>query len=228
MRRALVAGAGLAAAWSLPALAPVVPAVSELLGVERRLAGDGVALTFDDGPHPEGTPATLEVLRERRAKATFFVVGEQVERHRSIVEEIAAAGHRIALHGHRHRLQLRIPPPALAADLSRGFELVAEAAGRAPELYRPPYGIFSPAGLAYVRRRRWRPLLWSRWGRDWAARATPDSIAAKVTEDLAPGDVLLLHDADWYSAEGSYRNTVTALPRVLDAIEEHGLRPVAA
>src|SRR5438093_10916815 len=169
MRAPLVFGAGVAAGWSLPALAPIVPAVSELVGAERRVRdARGVAITFDDGPHPEGTPATLEVLRERGAVATFFLVGEQVERHPSIAAEIAAAGHRIALHGHRHRLQLRIPPHALADDLSRGFDVVAEATGHAPESYRPPYGIFSPAGLAYARRRGWRPLLWSPWGRDWA------------------------------------------------------------
>jgi peptidoglycan-N-acetylglucosamine deacetylase len=167
------------------------------------------------------------VLRERGAVATFFLVGEQVERHRSVAAEIAAAGHRIALHGHRHRLQLHIPPHALADDLSRGFDVVAEATGREPIAYRPPYGIFSPAGLAYARKREWRPVLWSRWGRDWAARATPESIAAKVTEDLTGGDVLLLHDADWYSAAGSHRNTVAALPRVLDAIEARGLMTVA-
>src|SRR4051794_34644516 len=130
MRRPLTIGAGLAAAWSLPALAPVVPSVSELIGAGRRLEGDGgIALTFDDGPHPEGTPATLEVLRDRGAVATFFLVGEQVERHGSLAAEIAAAGHRIALHGQRHRLQLRIPPRALAADLDRGFQVVADAAG---------------------------------------------------------------------------------------------------
>jgi peptidoglycan/xylan/chitin deacetylase (PgdA/CDA1 family) len=227
MRAPVVFGAGVAVGWSLPALAPIVPAVSELIGAERRLpgSGSGVAITFDDGPHPEGTPAVLDVLRERRATATFFLVGEQVQRHRSLAAEIAAAGHRIALHGHRHRLQLRFTPQALADDLSRGFHVVTEATGREPEAYRPPYGIFSPAGLAYARRHRWRPLLWSRWGRDWAARATPESIAATLTEELLAGDVLLLHDADWYSAPGSHRNTAAALPRVLDAIEARGLAP---
>ena len=212
----------LAAAWCAPALAPIVPAVSELIGAERRIAS-GVALTFDDGPHPEGTQAVLEVLREREATATFFLVGEQVDRHRSIAAEIAQAGHRIALHGYRHRLQLRFTPRGLADDLRRGFQVIAEATGKAPHVYRPPYGIFSPAGLAYTRRRGWRPMLWSRWGHDWAARATPTSIAAEVTENLGSGDVLLLHDADWYSVEGSHRNTVAALPRVLDEIEARGL-----
>ena len=70
-------------------------------------------------------------------------------------------------------------------------------------------------------------MLWSRWGRDWRARATPESIAAKVTEDLTGGDVLLLHDADTYSAGGSHMRTAAALPRVLDAIARAGLETVA-
>jgi peptidoglycan/xylan/chitin deacetylase (PgdA/CDA1 family) len=227
--RAPLALAGLAAAgWSFPALAPIFPPVCELIGAERRLDGEpAVAITFDDGPHPEGTPAALEVLRERDAVATFFLVGEQVERYGSLAAEIAAAGHGIALHGQRHVLQLRIPPSLLADDLSCGFDVIAEATGRTPETYRPPYGIFSPFGLRYARDRGWRRLLWSRWGRDWAARATPESIAQKVTEDLQPGDVLLLHDADWYSAPDSHRNTAAALPLVLDAVEARGLQTVA-
>jgi peptidoglycan/xylan/chitin deacetylase (PgdA/CDA1 family) len=74
-----------------------------------------------------------------------------------------------------------------------------------------------------VRRRGWTPLLWSRWGRDWARRATPLTIAAKVTADLHAGDVLLLHDADDYSAPGSHERTAQALPRVLEAIQAAGL-----
>jgi peptidoglycan/xylan/chitin deacetylase (PgdA/CDA1 family) len=77
-----------------------------------------------------------------------------------------------------------------------------------------------------VRRRGLRPLLWSRWGHDWTAHASADSIAGEVTRDLEPGDVLLLHDADFYSAQGSWRRTVAALPIVLDEIARRGLRPV--
>jgi peptidoglycan/xylan/chitin deacetylase (PgdA/CDA1 family) len=213
--------------WTMPALAPIVPAVAAALRIERRLAGaSGVALTFDDGPHPEGTPRVLEVLAGAGATATFFLVGEQVERRPALAAEIVSAGHAVALHGHRHRNLLRVPPRALADDLRRGSAILAAATGRTPTLYRPPYGIFSPAGLAYARRRGWRPLLWSRWGRDWAARATPGSIARLVTRDLAAGDVLLLHDADYYSVEGSWRQTVAALPRVLEEIGVRGLATV--
>jgi peptidoglycan-N-acetylglucosamine deacetylase len=216
--------------WSLPALAPLMPSLCRALRVERRLdpADGSVALTFDDGPHPEGTPAVLEELDRRGARATFFLVGEQVERRPALAAEIAAAGHGIALHGHLHRNLLRVAPRALASDLKRASTVIAEATGAVPELYRPPYGIFSPAALVLARRRGLRPLLWSRWGRDWRARATPASIAADVTRGLEAGDVLLLHDADFYSAEGSWRRTVAALPPVLDEIERLGLRPVVA
>jgi len=73
----------------------------------------------------------------------------------------------------------------------------------------------------------WRTLLWSHWGRDWAARATPASIAARVTDGVDEGAVLLLHDADDYSAPGSWMRTAAALPRVLDTLAERGLQPVA-
>src|SRR3954469_9959070 len=98
-----MAAAAAAAAWSAPALAPVSPGVAGVLGVRRRVDGPGVALTFDDGPHPQGTPAVLEALAAAGAPATFFLVGEQVERRPALAREIADAGHEIALHGHRHR-----------------------------------------------------------------------------------------------------------------------------
>jgi peptidoglycan/xylan/chitin deacetylase (PgdA/CDA1 family) len=217
-----------AAAWSAPALAPVVPAVCGALGLPRRLpAGTrGVALTFDDGPHPEGTPALLDILAGADARATFFLVGEQVERWPGLVERIAAEGHVVALHAHRHRNQLRLPPRAFARDLDEGARALERATGARPELYRPPYGIFSPAGLAIVRRSGYRTLLWSRWGHDWRGSTNPPKIAAEVTRDLEAGDVLLLHDADHYNAPGSWRNTIAAMPRILERIEERGLRTV--
>jgi peptidoglycan/xylan/chitin deacetylase (PgdA/CDA1 family) len=70
-------------------------------------------------------------------------------------------------------------------------------------------------------------VLWSQWGKDWQAEATPASIAARVTDGVRDGSVLLLHDADDYSAPDSWRRTVAALPRVLDALAQRGLHPVA-
>jgi peptidoglycan/xylan/chitin deacetylase (PgdA/CDA1 family) len=218
-----------AAGWSAPALAPLATPVCAGLRVHRRLSGAAgtVHLTFDDGPHPHGTPAVLEALAARGAVATFFLVGEQVERHPALAAEIAAAGHVVALHGHRHRCLLRVGPRALADDLRRATDTIASAAGALAPLYRPPYGIFSPAGLALTRRRGDAPWLWSRWGRDWRGDATPHSVAERAAGTLEAGDVLLLHDADHYGDPGCWRATAGAVPRILDAAEARGLRPAA-
>lgn len=222
---ALTAGA----LWCGPGLAPHWPALAGVLGVPLRLhAAGGVALTFDDGPHPEGTPAVLEALDARGTSATFFLVAEQVERYPALAGEIVAAGHEVAVHGYRHRNQMRLAPREFAEDLQRATELVGEVYGRPPRLYRPPYGIFTLTGLAQVRGASLAPLLWSRWGRDWRANTTAAEIARLVSRGLGEGDVVLLHDADWYSGAGSHRHTAAALPRILDLLQERGLRTVLA
>jgi peptidoglycan/xylan/chitin deacetylase (PgdA/CDA1 family) len=222
------AAAGLAAAgvaYAVPALAPVVPAIGAALPVQLREEGaDGVAITFDDGPHPQGTPSVLETLREAGAVATFFLAGEQVVQRPALVAEIAAAGHRVELHCHRHRNQLRLTPRQLLDDADRALAAIEEASGQRVSCYRPPYGIFSAPGLRAVRSRGWRPVLWSQWGRDWTRRATPGSIARKTTAGARAGDVLLLHDADYYSAPGSWARTAAALPRILEELEARGLK----
>lgn len=230
--RALVLTGGLGlAAWSAPGLAPVVPAVASLLGVPRTITGSAeVALSFDDGPDSGGTPAMLEILARRQAQATFFCVGEQVEANPSLLREIAAAGHTVALHGHRHRSQLTMTPRTLAADLDRGRAALSDALGAEPSgLYRPPFGIFSAVGIGLVRRRGLRPMLWSRWGHDWRGAWWTDGerIAAELCRGMVGGDVLLMHDCDRYSARDSWRRTAQALPRVLDGVDQRGLRCVA-
>jgi peptidoglycan/xylan/chitin deacetylase (PgdA/CDA1 family) len=221
--------AAAAAAWWTPALAPVVPGVAEVLGLPRRIDDSaGVALTFDDGPHPEGTPAVLAALEAADAKATFFLCGEQVERHPLLAAEIASAGHTVALHGYRHRNMLRLAPRTFVDDLERGIGAIEDAVGLRPEIYRPPYGIFSYPGMVEVKARGLRSLLWSRWGHDWRATRPPEKITAEVARDLDAGEVLLLHDADHYSEPGCWRGTVAALPMVLERIRSAGLRPVSA
>jgi peptidoglycan/xylan/chitin deacetylase (PgdA/CDA1 family) len=208
-----------------PALAPIVPAVGRRLPVVLREDGvEGVALTFDDGPHPQGTPAVLEILRAAGQQATFFLAGEQVEKRPALAAEIAAAGHRVELHCHRHRNQLRLTPGSLIEDAERGRAVIEEASGQAIADYRPPYGIFSGAGLRAIRSRGWRPVLWSRWGRDWTRGATAESITRKATDGIRPGDIVLLHDADFYSARNSWERTASALPRILDELATRGLK----
>jgi peptidoglycan-N-acetylglucosamine deacetylase len=222
MTRLRVVALGALCGWCAPAAAPVVPQLADILGVcRRRASGAGISLTFDDGPHPKGTPAVLKLLDGAHARATFFLIGEQVVRNPGLAAEIEAAGHEVALHGFRHTLLLRRTPRELMTDLERAAAVIADATGVEPTLYRPPYGVFSSGGLAATKR-RWQPWLWSQWGRDWTARARPDGIARRATRTLRAGDVVLLHDADHYSAPGSWTNTLGALPRIIEAAYELG------
>jgi peptidoglycan-N-acetylglucosamine deacetylase len=225
-----VAAAGLTAAAVVhagPALATTVRPVAAALGLKLRDEGAApgeVFLTFDDGPHPQGTPAVLEQLREAGAQATFFLAGEQVAARPALVGEIVAAGHRVELHCFHHRNQLRLTPGSLLADAERAKAAIEEAGGQEVLDYRPPYGIFSATGLGAIRRRGWRPVLWSQWGRDWDRTASAESIARRLTAGVAGGDILLLHDADYYSARDSWVRTVAALPRILEELAARGLR----
>jgi peptidoglycan/xylan/chitin deacetylase (PgdA/CDA1 family) len=207
---------------------PIWPGLRSSLGVEDRTASRrGYALTFDDGPHALGTPAVLDVLAGAGVRATFFLVGEQIRRNPGLAAEIVAAGHQVGLHCDRHRNLLRLSPRQVREDISRAQETIESATDRAIGLYRPPYGILNAAALRHTRAHGWRTVLWSHWGRDWQAKATPESIAARVTDGAGEGSVLLLHDADDYSAPESFRRTVAALPRVLDTLARRGLEPAS-
>jgi len=197
--------------------------VRRLFGVRATVPGGGVVLTFDDGPHRDGTPAVLAALERLGRPAVFFLVGEQVQRERGLVREIVAAGHQVGLHCHRHRNLMRLTPRQVGEDLLRAHELIAHAAGAPPRWYRPPYGILTAAALPVARSLGCETILWRRHGQDWDAAATPTSIAARIVRRLRPGDVILLHDSDAYSAPGSWRRTVAALDPLAASLDAHAL-----
>jgi peptidoglycan/xylan/chitin deacetylase (PgdA/CDA1 family) len=193
-----------------------MPSAARALGVARALPGAaGVALTFDDGPHPEGTPAVLDILARAGHRATFFMIGEQVEQRPELVREVVSQGHLVALHGHRHRFQVRLTARELELDLERGRAVIEDAVGSSLTYHRPPYGVYSPAGLQAARTAGLKPLLWTRWGKDWRRFTTPARIARRATHDLGRGDVILLHDADFYSAHDSHKRTAQALKLIV-------------
>lgn len=215
---------GAVAAWTFPAAAVASDRVAHLLGMQTHLDDrHGVALTFDDGPHPQGTLAVLDALGRLGAPAAFFLTGEQALEYPSVAREIVARGHTVGVHGHRHRLLTLRGPGESMADLRLAQDAVAHTTGTIPRLYRPPYGVANPAVVLAARRAGLRPVLWARWGRDWERRATGASVAANVTRDLRGGEILLLHDADHYSAPGSWRTTLAALPGIAAAVAEAGL-----
>jgi peptidoglycan/xylan/chitin deacetylase (PgdA/CDA1 family) len=195
---------------------------AELPGLER--LPEGVALTFDDGPDPDGTPAVLDALDAVGAKATFFLVGEQVEAHPGIALEVARRGHEIQAHCFDHRQHRTLTEPR--ADLERTLAVIEDATGATPAMQRPPYGRFSPASHAACVEAGLRPVYWSAWGEDWEDLG-PDRIADLVTRDLSPGVVVLLHDSPRYARRPSARATAEAIPLIAAAMADRGLGATA-
>ncbi|MFJ2033216.1 polysaccharide deacetylase family protein [Streptosporangium sp. NPDC087985] len=209
--------AGPAATW-LPAVRRVLPG----------LAGVGdpghVALTFDDGPDAHSTPLFLSALRRLGCHATFFVLGEMLERHPQLGHRIVAEGHEMAVHGWGHGNALVSRPGRVTREIGRTVELVGAVTGVRPAWYRPPYGVLSAEALVAARLRGLRPVLWTAWGRDWTGSASPASVLATMAPGLRGGATLLLHDTDRTSAPGSWRSALGALPELVDRCRSMGLR----
>jgi peptidoglycan/xylan/chitin deacetylase (PgdA/CDA1 family) len=207
------------------------PAGSWLPAVRRRLprlAGEGsadhVALTFDDGPDPHSTPRFLDELQRLECRATFFVLGEMLERHPDVGRRIVADGHEMAVHGWRHGNALVTRPGRVTKEIGRAAGLVRAVTGVRPIWYRPPYGVFSAEALAAAHAWALRPVLWTAWGKDWTAAAGPASVLATMVPGLRGGATLLLHDSDHTSATGSWRSALGALPELVDRCRSMGLR----
>lgn len=184
----------------------------------------GVALTFDDGPDPDCTPAVLDELAAAGAHAVFFLVGEQVEAHPELARRVSDEGHVVALHGFRHVEHDELGAE-VRADLERGAAVVAAATGAEPRLYRPPYGRFTEESYRAVGELGLEPVYWSGWGADWDP-IPAERIADLAIRDLAPGVILLLHDSPRYATRPSAAPTAEALPAILAAMRERGLEPV--
>jgi peptidoglycan-N-acetylglucosamine deacetylase len=185
-----------------------------------------VALTFDDGPHREGTAAVLEALDRLSMTATFYAVAGRARRHPACLRDVVAAGHELGLHGGPHLPHGLVPPVVLERSLRRGRDEIERLAGVELRTLRSPFGAASLSTLRFAARHGMRVVGWSRWGRDWERRAEPAAIARRVAAGAVAGDILLLHDSDAYSAAGSWRRTAAALPAVAGLLGERGLRAV--
>ncbi|MDQ4131235.1 MAG: polysaccharide deacetylase family protein, partial [Actinomycetota bacterium] len=161
---------------------------------QERLDGvkGAVALTFDDGPDPEHTPAVLDELRRLRVAATFFLVGHRARTHPEIVRRIIAEGHAVGSHSESHPDPWTVPLPALVREYRGGRAHVERAAEQSVQLFRPPKGHIDGRGAVAILAARVRPWLWTIDPRDWMPDVRPADILAGVTE-LGAGDVVLLH-----------------------------------
>jgi peptidoglycan/xylan/chitin deacetylase (PgdA/CDA1 family) len=217
-----VAGAAAVAVHAAPALTargPVRRMVPRLAGRGRP---GGVALTFDDGPDPAGTPAVLEALARLGWRATFFLLGSQVRRYPEVARSLVTSGHEVGVHGDEHRNHLTRSPTWVRRDLGRACGEVRAVTGVAPSWFRPPYGVLSSGSLRAAAALGLTPVLWTAWGRDWEA-TTPERVLGHLSRGLADRGTLLLHDSDCTSTPGSWRATAGALPLLAAELERRGL-----
>ena len=148
------------------------------------------ALTFDDGPDPESTPALLDLLARHGAKGTFFLVGKRAAKHPALVGRLLAEGHAIGNHSWDHPALPTLPAAAVAAQLRRA---AAAIGGPRLRLMRPPYGDQSLASHLAARRLGYEVVTWSLVGADWAEN-DGTAIARRILDGLHPGVIVLLHD----------------------------------
>ena len=153
-----------------------------------------VCLTFDDGPHPEHTPRLLDVLAERGVRATFFVVGREVERCPDVVRRIAAEGHELGHHSFTHSEPRQTSAGTLVAEVERTRRLLAEVVGGEYNLFRPPKGELTAGKLWALWRAKQTVVLWNRDPCDFAGPTTEAVRQRAVAMPLSSGDVVLLHD----------------------------------
>lgn len=179
-----------------------------------------IALTFDDGPDGDFTPRILEVLRAHGAKATFFVVGKQVEYYPEILRQIAADGHEIGSHTYSHPKLSGLSEARLRSELARTADLIRVACGVAPACFRPPFGVIGAGAIQVVRDSGYAIVLWDREldSRDWE-RPGVDRIVERVVSNARPGGIVLMHDGG-----GCRSQTVAALGKILDQLAAQGYR----
>ena len=184
------------------------------------------ALTFDDGPDARFTPAVSRLLAARGHRATFFVLGACASDFPQVLRQLLGDGHEIASHGFDHRLLAFSPPSRVRAQLLATERAIVAGAGRPPvRLFRAPHGVRSPWLVHAVGRLGYRVCSWN--GRIFdSAEPGVATITERACRHLRPGAILLLHDADGTGRGGNRRQTVKALPAILDEADRRGLRSV--
>jgi len=220
----LIAGAGFAALvyrascdLTVPAQSvPAHPVVLNMVHTEQ----PEIALTFDDGPDPQNTPAVLKILQSYGAHATFFVLGSQVQHYPGLTERIAQDGNELGDHSMSHHSLRKLPPERLTYELRSTADLIKELSGRSPHFVRPPYGYYNSLVVQTAEKMHMQIALWTIDTRDWSGRSA-QAIASCVLSQLKPGEIVLLHDGG-----GPRQRTIHALSTILSGLKLRGYRAV--
>ncbi|QJD88003.1 polysaccharide deacetylase family protein [Cohnella herbarum] len=182
-----------------------------------------IALTFDDGPNAKTTSQILDLLKKYEAKATFFVVGNRIDRFREIVKREVLEGHEVANHTYNHTLfDRKADLTTIANEIAKTQQKLTSVTGKSSPWFRPPGGCFNDNVIKMAKQQGYTLVLWS-WHqdpRDWSMPGV-DKIIDKVLKNARNGDIVLLHDHVYRSTQ-----TVQALQQILPALKKQGFRMV--
>jgi peptidoglycan/xylan/chitin deacetylase (PgdA/CDA1 family) len=182
-----------------------------------------VALSFDDGPDPEVTPALLDALADHGAHATFFAIGRSLESYPQLARRLLAGGHELGNHSWRHsRWQNFLGAAAQRREIEAGAQVIRALTGSPAEpLYRPPIGLKSPPLAKAAYQQQLTLVAWSLHSRDTRSD-DPERISRRVLERIRPGDIVLMHDG--HDLPGRHRPACArALPPILRGLRQKGL-----
>lgn len=173
-----------------------------------------IALTFDDGPHPELTPKLLDILRHNGVRATFFVVGRNVEAYPDIARRIVAEGHEIANHSWSHTAFTKIGAASLQREVQGTNDIIERVTGRRPTAIRPPYGAINPRVREFLtKNQNLDVMLWSVDPLDWK-RPGASVVTQRLVDGATPGGILLAHDI--------HPGTIEAMPDTIAQLKAKG------
>jgi peptidoglycan/xylan/chitin deacetylase (PgdA/CDA1 family) len=186
-----------------------------------------VALTFDDGPDPQVTPAVLDILDSHRAKATFFCIGRRVDAHPALAAEILARGHAVENHSYSHPITFAFGATrSMEREVLGAQDAIERATGQRPRFFRAPVGIRNPWLEPCIARAGLSLVSWTRRGFD-AVWRDAEAVTRRLLRGLRAGDILLLHDGGVARNAAGRPIVVETLPRVLDALAARGLTSAA-
>ncbi|MDD5476620.1 MAG: polysaccharide deacetylase family protein [Candidatus Omnitrophica bacterium] len=184
-----------------------------------------VALTFDDGPSPVWTPKILDVLKEARVKATFFMLGMHVQRYPDVARRVAEEGHEIGNHTYDHHGVFYYKPEELNREVGDAEKIIKSITGVKTKYFRPPKAWLTRKEKEQLKGMGYETVLWSLNSKDWV---TFDDryIVKYILRHVRPGDILLFHDSGGvFKPEGGKRKeTVKAVSRLIEKLRERGYR----
>ncbi|MBQ9283971.1 MAG: polysaccharide deacetylase family protein [Acidaminococcaceae bacterium] len=208
-------------------------AVGLKAGMEQQDAGSSLpvrrkcmALTFDDGPYPPYTGRLLDVLKEKKIHATFFLVGEQARLHPDLVRRMVDEGHTVGLHAFRHRDFLKLTEEEKEKDLQQGKEILQSITGKKPNYWRPPHGFRDSSVMKIALAKDLQVVNWSVIPRDWTG-IDKQEIYNRVMDKAEDGAIVLLHDGDSPLYKASRQATVDAVGPLIDSLREKGYHLVS-